>query len=345
MTEDKITVFTNESFGKLRTLEINGEPWFVGKDVADILGYTNTPKAIRNHVDDEDKLTERIVLSGQNREAIFINESGLYSLIFSSKLPTAKKFKRWVTSEVLPSIRRSGGYVQSGRETEFLANPDSPIYSHIRNLENSIALLQKQVMSLSCSIDTKSINIWKKQISTPLVEKIIDISSNKDMQSTYKMIYHIMTKEFGFSEAVAITQFGNKYHCTDTSVINAIADNPIYQQEFVQAAKKLFDIQCSVVCDKSNASASKRLETKFNINDDFENVINTLANVIHDNSGNHTHTYRQVYQRMNTQKGWRNLMTRNRTKLKKNVVLANKKQYKKFIAVSNEIYNERVGEN
>lgn len=95
---------------------------FVGKDVADILRYTNTPKAIRDHVDDEDKLTERIVLSGQNREVIFINESGLYSLILSSKMPNAKKFKHWVTAEVLPSIRKNGGYIynQENKNTSVL---------------------------------------------------------------------------------------------------------------------------------------------------------------------------------------------------------------------------------
>lgn len=109
--ENKIKIFSNEDFGEVRTLTIDNKPYFVGKDVAEILGYANAPKAIRDHVDDEDKLTERIVLSGQNREVIFINESGLYSLILSSKMPNAKKFKRWVTSEVLPTIRKTGGYV------------------------------------------------------------------------------------------------------------------------------------------------------------------------------------------------------------------------------------------
>lgn len=110
-----LQIFKNPEFGAIRTIERGGEPWFVGKDVADNLGYTNAPKAIRDHVDDEDKLTERIVLSGQNRQAIFINESGLYSLVLSSKLPDAKKFKRWVTSEVIPSIRKNGGYL-AGQE-------------------------------------------------------------------------------------------------------------------------------------------------------------------------------------------------------------------------------------
>lgn len=108
----------------VRTIAINNEPYFIGKDVADILGYTNTAKAIRDHVDDEDKLTERIVLSGQNREVIFINESGLYSLIIGSKLPTAKRFKHWVTSEVLPAIRKHGAYATAPTIDKILDDPD-----------------------------------------------------------------------------------------------------------------------------------------------------------------------------------------------------------------------------
>lgn len=103
---------------EVRTVTINNEPWFVGKDVADILGYQNPQKAIRDHVDFEDKLTEQIVQSGQNREMIIINESGLYSLILSSKLPQAKEFKRWVTREVLPQIRQQGAYVPENLSDE-----------------------------------------------------------------------------------------------------------------------------------------------------------------------------------------------------------------------------------
>ena len=107
-----IQIFKHEMFGEVRTLtNEKGETFFVGKDVADALGYTNTPKAIRDHVDDDDKLTERFVLSGQVRSVIIINESGLYALILSSKLPQAKAFKRWVTAEVLPQIRQTGGYI------------------------------------------------------------------------------------------------------------------------------------------------------------------------------------------------------------------------------------------
>ena len=108
----EIQIFKNEQFGQLRGMNIEGEPWFVGKDVAQVLGYSNSPKAIRDHVDDEDKRSERIVHPlGGVQQTTFINESGLYSLILSSKLPKAREFKRWVTAEVLPQIRRTGGYI------------------------------------------------------------------------------------------------------------------------------------------------------------------------------------------------------------------------------------------
>ena len=119
-----LQIFKNEEFGEIRTLTINNEPYFVGKDVANILGYQNGSRDINRHVDDEDKLTERIVISGQNREVIVINESGLYSLILSSKLPSAKKFKRWVTSEVLPSIRKHGTYMTDDTLEKALTSPD-----------------------------------------------------------------------------------------------------------------------------------------------------------------------------------------------------------------------------
>ena len=95
-------IFNNQEFGQIRVLDQNGESLFVGKDVAEILGYKDTSDALKRHVDSEDKLTRCFTDSGQSRKMIVINESGLYSLILSSKLPNSKKFKRWVTSEVLP---------------------------------------------------------------------------------------------------------------------------------------------------------------------------------------------------------------------------------------------------
>ncbi len=107
---NELQIFKNEDFGEIRSLIVDNEPWFVGKDVANILGYSNTRKAINDHVDEEDKGVTKCDTLGGKQDLIVINESGLYSLILSSKLATAKKFKRWVTSEVLPAIRKTGQY-------------------------------------------------------------------------------------------------------------------------------------------------------------------------------------------------------------------------------------------
>lgn len=108
--ENAMQIFKNDEFGQVRIVEINNEPYFVGKDVVDILGYQNGSRDVNTHVDEEDRLKYQISTAGQLREQTIINESGLYALILSSKLPTAKKFKRWVTHEVLPSIRKTGSY-------------------------------------------------------------------------------------------------------------------------------------------------------------------------------------------------------------------------------------------
>lgn len=118
----EVTVFKNPEFGSVRALLIGGEPWFVGKDVAERLGYSNASKAVITHVDNEDKHFEMMPISGsQNGNRVktaIINESGLYSLILSSKLPSAKAFKRWITGEVLPSIRKTGAYSKDDSETD-----------------------------------------------------------------------------------------------------------------------------------------------------------------------------------------------------------------------------------
>lgn len=120
---NEIQIFNNEEFGNIRTVNIDGEPWFVGKDVANALGYSNNRKAISDHVGEEDKrdgVTIRDSI-GREQNPILINESGVYSLIFGSKLESAKRFKHWVTSEVLPAIRKTGGYQSVPQGKELLA--------------------------------------------------------------------------------------------------------------------------------------------------------------------------------------------------------------------------------
>lgn len=119
-----IQVFNNPEFGEIRTVEINNEPWFVGKDIAVALGYKDTVNAIKAHVDDEDKAGWQITTQFGTKETTVISESGLYALVLSSKLPTAKKFKRWVTSEVLPSIRKHGAYMTPETLEKMVLTPD-----------------------------------------------------------------------------------------------------------------------------------------------------------------------------------------------------------------------------
>ena len=137
----EIQIFKSEIFGEIRTCQVNNQIMFVGKDVATALGYTDPQKALKMHVDNDDKLTRQIVVSGQGRRTYIINESGLYSLILSSKLPQAKAFKRWVTSEVLPQIRQTGGYIPTkdsdGRQlsaTEIMERADNIVGHTLRML-------------------------------------------------------------------------------------------------------------------------------------------------------------------------------------------------------------------
>lgn len=123
MSDNKIQVFQNEAFGQVRIITKDGEPWFVGKDVAEVLGYSNTKKAINDHVKENHKLGERIVTSGQRREVIIIDEAGFYSLVLRSKLPQAEQFQEWVTSEVLPTIRKNKMYLTPETAQEAIEDP------------------------------------------------------------------------------------------------------------------------------------------------------------------------------------------------------------------------------
>lgn len=131
---NELKIFENPEFGAIRTVEIDNQVWFVGKDVTEILGYTNSSKALSDHVDSEDKLNNVSLSSLGQRGGWLINESGLYSLVLSSKLPTAKAFKRWVTSEVLPAIRKTGGYI-----------PVTPEMSEMEILSRAVLICKRTI--------------------------------------------------------------------------------------------------------------------------------------------------------------------------------------------------------
>ena len=153
---NELRIFDNQEFGQIRVIDQNGDPWFVGKDVAEALGYSNSRKALSDHVDEEDKgVTKRDTLGGA-QDMTIINESGLYSLILSSKLPSAKKFKRWVTSEVLPSIRKHGEYV-TPQKTE--ADKAKTAEAHLMNAKSRMAGMYLKIAREVKTLSTEYKNI------------------------------------------------------------------------------------------------------------------------------------------------------------------------------------------
>lgn len=178
----ELQIFKNAEFGSVRTLTINDEPYFVGKDVAEILGYTNPSKALADHVDEDDKLNNESLSSLGQRGGWIINESGLYSLILSSKLPNAKKFKRWVTSEVLPAIRRHGIYAID----EVLNNPDMLI----------AALTELKAEREKTKLLTETVAVQKQQISEmkPKASYYDVVLNCKDL-----VAISVIAKDYGWS--------------------------------------------------------------------------------------------------------------------------------------------------
>lgn len=189
LMKNEMQVFQNEEFGEVRTTEVNGEIWFVAKDVAKSLGYSDTSDAIKRHVDEEDKLTRRFTDSGQAREMYIINESGLYSLILYSKLPNAKRFKKWVTSEILPSIRKTGGYVQINREKEFLDNWLSRFSDETKNV------MIKELTATNEKLQEERDNLAKD--NAVYRGEVFDWGDRKRLNFAIRKLASLQNKSFG----------------------------------------------------------------------------------------------------------------------------------------------------
>lgn len=191
---NELQIFNNEEFGEIRTVEIDGKIYFVGKDVANALGYSNPQKALHDHVDEEDKtLNDSFTVNGT--KGILINESGLYSLILSSKMPNAKKFKRWVTSEVLPALRKTGTYEMSNMSTEMKAilmldQKQVKMEQRLDKLEFDIPLYGSEADELSRHVKHKGVSI--------LGGKNSEAYQDTEIRSkVYRDIYDQIKREFG----------------------------------------------------------------------------------------------------------------------------------------------------
>lgn len=204
---NKLQIFNSEEFGEIRTVTIDNEPWFVGIDVAKSLGYANPKNAVPKHVSEEDKLGTQIEYAGQRREVTVINESGLYALIFGSKLDSAKRFKHWVTSEVLPAIRKTGSYQKPmtvAEQIQLLAQGNVKLEEKIEAVNDDLQEFKKDMplLALECQKITKAKN-----------QKVVPMLGGKDApaykdnslrQLVYSDIDAQLRREFGVNTYKAI---------------------------------------------------------------------------------------------------------------------------------------------
>lgn len=182
-----LQIFNSPEFGAIRTIEKDGEPWFVGKDVAAALGYKEPTKAAREKVDDDDKGVSKIDTPSGIQEMTIINESGLYSLVLSSKLPTAKKFKRWVTNEVIPSIRKHGAYMTPETLEKVLLSPDTmmQLAQNLKDEQEKRKALEAQIESqkpavlFTGAVETSKTSILIGELAKMLKQNGVNIGQNR----------------------------------------------------------------------------------------------------------------------------------------------------------------------
>ncbi|MFR8759181.1 MAG: phage antirepressor [Negativibacillus sp.] len=182
-----LQIFNSPEFGAIRTIEKDGEPWFVGKDVAIALGYNNPRDAFKKHIDEEDKGVAKCDTLGGTQETTIINESGLYSLVLSSKLPGAKQFKRWITSEVIPSIRKHGAYMTPDKLEEVLLKPDTLIQlaQNLKAEQEKRKALEAQIESqkpavlFTGAVETSKTSILIGELAKMLKQNGVNIGQNR----------------------------------------------------------------------------------------------------------------------------------------------------------------------
>lgn len=210
---NEIQIFNNPEFGQMRTLTIDGEPWFVGKDVALVLGYERTADAVRKHVDPDDRGVAKMETPSGEQEMTIINESGLYSLILSSKLPGAKKFKHWVTSEVLPSIRKTGSFFGGSKELQAIFMLDSRTVEHeqrITALEGSMVVDYAQQRTLATLVNEVVVKALGGKDSAAYNDKNVRgktyCECNRDIQRWFRVNSRSNIPRKRFDEAVEYIQ-------------------------------------------------------------------------------------------------------------------------------------------
>lgn len=252
MNENEIQVWNYES-SEIRTVQVNGEPWFVGKDVATILGYSNPRDAINKRVDDEDKGVAKCDTLGGVQDLTIINESGLYSLVLSSKLPNAKKFKRWVTLEVLPSIRKHGSYSVQSQFADL--SPQLQVLIQMETRQKQIEARQaeqatalaglEQKIQNTCEVIALDKTAWRKD-SEHLINKIARATGEDygGIRLVYEEIYRSIESRAGVSLNTRLTNKRNRM--AGEGVCKSKRDK-LTRIDIIAEDKKLIEIYVAIV--------------------------------------------------------------------------------------------------
>ena len=252
MGNNELKIFENSEFGSVRVVMKNEEPWFVGKDIVDILKYQNGSRDINRHVDEEDRNKMMLFDGKQNKESIIINESGLYSLILCSKLPSAKKFKHWVTSEVLPSIRKHGGYLygqEQMTDEEMLCASLLFAQKKIEDRDRKIAFLEKEKALL-----TKEVLTWQDEpLLNALVRKYAHEACGGNFACGWKSLFKELLYQHGINLESRKAQF--KLHNPDKGA--GATYKFLKQSEMPLAFSSI-----TALCEKQNVDISALLEKK-----------------------------------------------------------------------------------
>lgn len=242
---DNLQVFTKDEFGEIRVVQLNNETYFVGKDVATALGYTNPQKAVRDHVVEEDRGVNEMDTPSGRQNLVIVNESGLYALIFGSKLESAKRFKHWVTAEVLPTIRKTGGYVNSD---ELFINTYFPFADE--NTKNMFCQTLKTVREQNEIIQKQQKEIMHKEdVIIGLVEDI-DLATKR--QRITQIVRHCEKKNYQERYRLLYDEFSRKYHCDlkyrmENDILKPKAKNTMdYIDRRMNMIPQLYEIACKL---------------------------------------------------------------------------------------------------
>lgn len=341
--KNEITTFVNEEFGEIRTLTEEGKTYFCGADIAGALGYSNSRKALADHCKEKGVTKRDTLTKGGKQELTYIDEGNVYRLITHSKLPDAEKFESWVFDEVLPSIRKTGGYVQQGRENEFLETMFKNMQEQLKDNKSAILALQKQVIAQGRLLDAKpdmyKINTWKKYTGTPAVERLASaLGMSKVKKSLYGDIYDAMNEYCGFNKVTAVMDYRAKYHLDEdieVPPINAVADNPVYQRDFVFTVNKMI-----IKYKNVEHSVEQSIPVPITPTDRFNAVISPLIELRHDKSAKGAKTLALVYNRMHSKQSWAVMRGKNKCNTNKQLIMKKDSEYDLFCKTVNEMIKE-----